>query len=107
MKEPYSEGLTHHAGPESWGVGRKAFAQALTGETASLVLSREISYVRDADAVFLSRRQQRDSQHRVRLSVSLAVLDLVRAAKPSTRNPGEPVTPQADGAWGASGSQWA
>lgn len=103
MKEPYDEGIAHHIGPESWGGYREVPAKALTGETASLVLSREISYVGDADAVPQGRRQQRVSQHSARLAVSSAVLDLVRAAKPTTRNPGEPVAPQADGCLGRVG----
>lgn len=97
MKEPYSEGVAHHTDPESWGVGREAAVQALTGETASPVLSCENFDIRDADAIFPGGRQQRGSQDSARLPVSLAVLGLARAATPSTRNPGDPVTLQADG----------
>jgi len=97
MQEPYSEGIAHHTGLESWGGRREASVQALTEETASPVLSRENFELRDADAVFPRRRQQRGSQDCARLPVSLAVLDLERAAKPPTRNPGDPVALQADG----------
>jgi len=97
MKEPYSEGIAHHTGPESWGGSREAAVQALTGEDTSPVLSREILKLGDADDVLWFGRQQRDSQYCVRLSVSPAVRDLARVWKPSTRNPGEPVVLQAGG----------
>lgn len=103
MKEPYSEGIAHHTGLESWGGGREASAQALTEEAASPVLSREMSDVEDADAVPLCRRQQRRSQNSARLSVSPVVVDLERAATPFTRNPGDPVVAQADGCQGRVG----
>lgn len=97
MKEPYSEGIAHHTGLESWGGGREASAQALTEEAASPVLSREKSDVGDADAVLLSRRQQRGNQDCARFPVSPVVIDLERAATPFTRNPGDPVAFLADG----------
>ena len=42
MKEPYSEGLASHAGPESCVPMRKDVHEALTGECVGRVLSREI-----------------------------------------------------------------
>jgi hypothetical protein len=42
MKEPYGEGVANHTGPESCGGGSNATAEALTGERAGQVLSREI-----------------------------------------------------------------
>ena len=42
MKEPYSEGLASHAGPESCARMRKDAREALTGECVGRVLSREI-----------------------------------------------------------------
>jgi hypothetical protein len=99
MKESYSEGLAHHTGPESWGGAVRyprggAAVQALTGETASLILSREISVLWDADAVSLCS---------ARLTESHAVLELERAAKPTTRKSGEPVASRADGCSGRIG----
>lgn len=41
MKVPYGEGLATHADPESCVVGREAGGEALTGERAGRVLSRE------------------------------------------------------------------
>ena len=50
MKESYVEGVAAHNGPESCGVAREGGVEALTGETAGCVLSREKS-LRGADAV--------------------------------------------------------
>lgn len=51
MKESYVKGLANHNGPESCGGARKGKAEALTGERAGRVLSREINLDRDADLV--------------------------------------------------------
>jgi hypothetical protein len=41
MKESYGEGVANHTGPESCGFGSNVMAEALTGERAGRVLSRE------------------------------------------------------------------
>ena len=64
MKESYVEGLATHSGPESCGVTRKGFAEALTGVRAGRVFSRERSKVRDADAVV--RAEGTTEAHRYR-----------------------------------------
>ena len=51
MKESYVKGLANHSGPESCGGARKSGGEALTGEGAGRVLSREINLDRDADLV--------------------------------------------------------
>jgi RNA-directed DNA polymerase len=51
MKESYVKGPANHNGPESCGGARKGEAEALTGECAGRVLSREMNLVRDADPV--------------------------------------------------------
>jgi hypothetical protein len=56
MKESYVEGVAAHNGPESCGVAREGGVEALTGETAGWVLSREMLNVRGADAVEKSGR---------------------------------------------------
>ena len=61
MKVSYSEGLANHTGSESCEVAREGGFEALTGEGAGRVFSREKLFLRDADAV---RRGGR--QHRVR-----------------------------------------
>ena len=45
------KGLANHSDPESCGGARKSGSEALTGERAGWVLSREKRYVRDADPV--------------------------------------------------------
>ncbi len=57
MKEPYSEDLSSHTGPESCTPARKSRCEALTGGSAGELLSREIIVIRGADAVPLSGRQ--------------------------------------------------
>jgi len=52
MKESYGEGLATHIGPESCAAVR----EALTGERAGRVFSREKRSLRDADAVGESGR---------------------------------------------------
>lgn len=45
MKEPHSEDLASHAGPESCGCARKGVFEALTGGNAGRVLSLENAYM--------------------------------------------------------------
>ena len=59
MKVSYSEGLANHAGSESCGVAREGGCEALTGEGAGRVFSREKLLLRDADAVRRGGRQHR------------------------------------------------
>lgn len=100
MKEPYSEGVAHHADPESWGGRREATAQALTGGSAGRVLSRENDKLWDADGVVLAGRQHRYCQHSARQYESHAVKDLEHARTPIARNPGYPAVSQAYGCLG-------
>ena len=58
MKESYVKGLANRDGPESCGGARKGRAEALTGERAGRVLSREMNLVRDADPVRRRGRPQ-------------------------------------------------
>jgi RNA-directed DNA polymerase len=51
MRESYGEGLAAHTGPESCAVVREDGHEALTGERAGRVFSRERILLRDADAV--------------------------------------------------------
>jgi hypothetical protein len=64
MKVSYCEGLANHTGPESCGVAREGVAEALTGEGAGRVFSRERSSLRGADAVRRSGRQHRVRRNR-------------------------------------------
>ena len=58
MKESYVKGLANHSGPESCGGARKSDGEALTGEGAGRVWSRERYRTRDADPVRTRGRQQ-------------------------------------------------
>ena len=58
MKESYVKGLANHNDPESCGGARKSDGEALTGESAGRVLSREKDLVRDADPVGVRGRPQ-------------------------------------------------
>lgn len=51
MKESYVKGLANRNDPESCGGARKSDGEALTGESAGWVLSREMNLDRDADPV--------------------------------------------------------
>jgi hypothetical protein len=52
------KGLANRDGPESCGGARKGVGEALTGESAGWVLSREIPNARDADPVGVRGRPQ-------------------------------------------------
>ena len=58
MKVSNVKGLANHDDPESCGGARKGDGEALTGERAGWVLSREIEQVRDADPVRRRGRPQ-------------------------------------------------
>ena len=60
MQESYGEGLAAHTGPESCAAVR----EALTGERAGRVFSRERSSLRDADAVEGSGRPHPGRRYR-------------------------------------------
>jgi hypothetical protein len=56
MKESYGEGLATHTDPESCGAVREGSVEALTRARAGRVFSREITFLRGADAVRRSGR---------------------------------------------------
>lgn len=64
MKESNIEDLASHDGPESCASPRKGSDEALTGESAGRVLSREMHWVRGADAVFAVGRQHDQWRYR-------------------------------------------
>ena len=63
MKESYVEGVAAHDGPESCVGACEGGGEALTGETAGWVLSREILKVQGADAVEKSGRPHGARRH--------------------------------------------
>ena len=69
MKEPYSEEVATHTGPESCIVVRKGGSEALTGVRAGRVMSHEINAplrweIQGADAVSECGRQHRVYRNR-------------------------------------------
>jgi hypothetical protein len=64
MKKSYESGVATHIGSESCGVTRKGGVEALTGERAGRVFSRERNSLRDADAVRRSGRPHRVHRYR-------------------------------------------
>ena len=70
MKVSYCEGLANHAGPESCGAAREGGGEALTGEGAGRVFSRETFTLRNADAFRVGGRQNRTRRYREALPSS-------------------------------------
>jgi hypothetical protein len=64
MKESHSEGLAIHTGPESCGVAREDNVEALTGESAGRVFSRETLTLRNADVFRVGGRHNRMRRYR-------------------------------------------
>jgi|SRR6516164_2611444 len=64
MKESYECEIATHIGPESCGAAREGSAEALTGERAGRVFSRERPSLRDDDAVRRSGRLHRVHRYR-------------------------------------------
>ena len=64
MKESYVKEIATHNGPESCGAAREGGVEALTGERAGRVFSRERNLLRDADAVGESGRHHRVHRYR-------------------------------------------
>jgi hypothetical protein len=65
MQESYGEGVASHTGPESCAVACEGGGEALTGERAGRVLSREIcGQLRGADAVETGGRPHRSRRQR-------------------------------------------
>ena len=63
MQESHVEGVAAHDAPESCGATREGGGEALTGETAGWVLSREMFTVQGADAVEKSGRPHDAHRH--------------------------------------------
>jgi len=64
MKESYGEGVATHTDPESCGAACKDRVEALTGVRAGRVISRERTFLRDADAVEVSGRPHQGHRNR-------------------------------------------
>src|SRR5438034_11721496 len=64
MEKSHESGIATHIGPESCGAARKSSVEALTGDRAGRVFSRERHSLRDADAVGVCGRLRRVHRYR-------------------------------------------
>lgn len=104
MEVSYGEGVASHTGPESCAVAREGRGEALTGECAGRVSSREsFGQLRGADAVETGGRPHRARRYRETRT------DPARSETPSTHgstshgNREIPRPPAAEGAAGRTG----
>jgi len=103
MKEPYSEGLASHAGPESCAGVHKGAGEALTGVRAGRVFSREIFDVWGADPLRQWGRQHRGSRNGKAVMVPTRSKTLSTHGSTLRENREIPRSPVADGAAGRVG----
>lgn len=91
MEVSYSEGVAIHTGPESCVVVREGRREALTGEGAGRVLSRERDDRPGRRRSSRMRKATSDTPLSQGAFESRAVGDPVHARKHLARNPGDPV----------------
>jgi RNA-directed DNA polymerase len=103
MQESYGEGVATHTDPESCGAACKDRVEALTGARAGRVLSRERTFLRDADAVGESGRLHPAHRYReVRQSPARSETPCTYG-RTSRGSREVPCSPAADGAAGRVG----
>ena len=103
MKESYGEGVATHTGPESCAAARKGGGEALTGERAGQVFSRERMVLRDADAVEEGGRPHPARRHRKTRRSPARSETPSMSGYTSRENRESPWSPVADGATGRIG----
>src|SRR5438874_11247773 len=64
MEKSHESGIATHIGPESCGAAREGGVEALTGDRAGRVFSRDRHSLRDADAVGVCGRLRRVHRYR-------------------------------------------
>ena len=92
MKVSYDEDLANHIDPESCVCSRKSAGEALTGESAGLVLSRERGYASGCRRRQLDRKATRNFSISQEMFRPRVVVDPVHARKLPAREPGDPVS---------------
>ena len=90
MKVSYDEDLANHIGPESCVCGRKVAGEALTGENAGQVLSRERGFASGCRRRQLDRKATRNISISQEMFRPRVVVDPEHAWKLSAREPGGP-----------------
>ena len=103
MKESYVKGLAAHSGPESCVVAREGRGEALTGERAGRVLSRERNSLRGADAVEVRGRPRPGHRYREMPGNPARSQTPSMYGNTSRENRERPRPPAADGAAGRIG----
>ena len=101
MKESYDERLATHIGPESCGAVRKGGVEALTGERAGQVLSREKSQTPGRRRYYLKRKAAPSAPILRGAPGPRAVEDPVHARKHRAREPGDPLSIRGSLCWGS------
>jgi hypothetical protein len=94
MKESYDERSATHIGPESCGAARKGGVEALAGERAGQVLSRERSQTPGRRRYYLKRKAAPGAPILQGAPGSRAVGDPVHVRKRLAREPGDPLFAQ-------------
>ena len=102
MQVPYGEGIANHAGPESCAADRKGRGEALTGERAGRVLSREITNPGSRRRP-LWRKAKPDRRHGKTVQVPARSETPRMLGSASHGNREVPCSPAADGAAGREG----
>ena len=92
MKVSYDEDLANHIGPESCVCRRKATNDALTGESAGRVLSRERGFASGCRRRQCARKAIRNTSISQEVFWPRVVVDPVHARKLSAREPGGPAS---------------
>lgn len=92
MKVSYGEDLANHIDPESCVCSRKAAGEALTGESAGQVLSRERGFAPGCRRRQLDRKATRNMSISQEMFRPRVVVDPVHVRKLPAREPGDPVS---------------
>ena len=100
MKVPYDEGVASHIGPESCASDRKGAGEALTGESAGRVLSRESRLASGCRRGHQSRKAKRAVPIARGTGWPCVVEDPAHAWKLSAREPGDPTSALGRWPWG-------
>jgi len=92
MKVPCGEGVANHTGPESCANHRKGVREALTGESAGRVLSRESKFRPGCRRCLDDRKATQGASLWREAFWPCVVGDPVHAQKLPAREPGDPTT---------------
>ncbi len=102
-KEPYTEGVANHRGPESCAAAREGVGEALTGVRAGRAIEPRNTF---SGMPTLSSAAEGNTQRSEMRAApgSRAVCEPEHAQKRPTREPGDPAGVQGRGSWTAPGS---